>query len=234
MMLLRQKSIRNCLAIFRKQKMEILRSKKNLLLFFVFPVALMVMCTLDDNAVESLLLFTIMGDIMPPMISIASQVAEEREKGIIRGLIYIGVNSFEYLAGMMMCTAMFSFICSCLMCSVIENKLDIAISLEIMLIHLVAIMCSMVIGAIIGVLAKNQVAVSAMVVPISICILFLSMLGVSKEKVHIVSQYFYSQTTLDVMIKNSVDKKDILIFLMNIFILTVMFVLFYKRRRNEE
>ena len=233
-MLLMQKSIRNCLAIFHKQKIDIIRSKKNLLLFLVFPITLIVMCTLDDNAAESLLLFIIMGDVMPPMISIASQVAEEREKGIIRGLIYIGVTSVEYLVGMMLCTAMFSFICTCFMCSILENKLNISILPEIMFIHLAVIICSMVIGAIIGVLAKNQVAVSAMTVPISLCVLFVSILGNSKEKVHYVSQYFYSQIAIDLMIKNSVDKRNMLILLVNISILVIGFVFLYRKRRDEE
>lgn len=233
-MFLRQKSIRNCLAIFQKQKTDIIRNKKTLLLFFVFPITLIVMCTLDDSAAESFFLFVIMGDVMPPMISIASQVAEERERGIIRGLIYIGVNSIEYLAGMMLCTAMFSFICTCLMCSIIENKLNVSISLEIMFIHLVAIVCSMIIGAIIGILAKNQVAVSAMTVPISLSLLFMSILGMSKKKIYLISRYFYPQVATDVTIKNSIDMENIMILLVNITVLIFIFALLYQKRTNEE
>lgn len=56
----------------------------------------------------------------------------------------------------------------------------------------------------------------------------------TKEKVHFVSQYFYSQIAIDVTIENSIDKRNILMLLINVVILVNIFVLIYKKRRNEE
>lgn len=228
------KSIRTCLALFGKQKIEMMRNKKTWILFLVFPITLVVMSLMEDNAPTSLILFVVMASVMPPMIGIASQVAEEREKGIIRGLIYIGVNSFEYLGGMMLCIGLSSYICVCAMCMYLENKLSISMDGQIMIICLLAIVCSMIIGAIIGVLAKNQIAVSAMTVPVSLGVLFVSIVGISKKEIHSISKYLFSQIILDTFEKNAVSTSEMIIIISNVFILFLCFVFIYRKRRNEE
>lgn len=225
-------SLKRIITIFKKQKRELFRNPKMLLIFAMFPAVLLIITFVEKDS--SLYLFLIMGCVLPPMTCIASEIGEEREKGTLRGLVFAGLKSYEYLIGMMLCDGLFSILCVAAMGMILEGVLGIEVAGSVIVLSIVTIGCSMVIGAIIGVSSKNQVTVSAVTVPVSLFMLFSSIFGMANKSVHSVTQYLYSQAYLDMLVKNQCQWREIGIILLNILLVCIVFSVLYLKRKRED
>ena len=94
--------------MINKEKTDILRNKKMLIIMFIFPVIYLFITFAgiqefkgDGSA------FVLMHSIMVPIQIIASIVAEEKEKGTFKMLMMSGVRAFEYIIGIMVIVMMF-------------------------------------------------------------------------------------------------------------------------------
>ena len=80
------KKSKKVFAVTRMQKTEMFRNLKTIVVFCVFPVSLIIISFVEKS--ESLGFIMMMGCILPPMLTVASKIGEDRERGVLRGQQY--------------------------------------------------------------------------------------------------------------------------------------------------
>lgn len=183
------------LAVFRKQWCDTWKNKAILIQFFMFPVLTVIM----ENSVKMegmpkhffANLFAVMYVGMAPLTVMASIISEEKEKNTLRVLLQANVTSVEYLFGI----GSLVFL-GCMMGGVVfavTGGYRGESALCFLLLLAVGILVSMVIGAGIGTVSKNQMSATSITVPVMLLISFLPMLSMFNAQVEKVAKYTYSQ-----------------------------------------
>lgn len=227
------KNVKNFFTIFRKQRIDIFRNKKILLMFLIFPLmGLFYKIIASDGEQLSGMIFLVMNIIMPPITCMASTICEEREKGTLRCLIFSGVNPLEYFCGTGLCLGMFCFIGTCIVAMIYES----AGSNDGLILGIsgVAILGSMLVGAIIGLLAKNQVSVAPLAAPISLVLGMSAILGMTNDQMHSITQYIYTQAIIDIIIKGEITLKQVICIIVNFTIFFLLFIVMYMKKKRVD
>ena len=157
-----------CCSNFQKQIKDTFKNKEILIQFVMFPVLALIMEELIH--VEGLPrnyfvnMFSSMFVGMAPLVSIAAVISEEKEKNTLRVLMMSGVKPAEYLLGIgsyiwLACMAG-AFIMG--MTGKYKGR-EFAVFLMVMG---VGILASMLIGAAIGTLSRNQMMATSLMVPV--------------------------------------------------------------------
>lgn len=226
--------MRKIRAIFKKQQKETLKNKEVLIQFIMFPVLTIIM----QNAIKIpdmpenyfVLLFATMYIGMAPLTSIAAIISEEKEKNTLRVLTMSNVKSSEYLIGI----GFYVFII-CMIGSYVfgitgnysGKKLFFFLS-----IMGVGILTSLLIGATIGILCKNQMMATSITVPVMMIISFLPMISNFNQKIEKISRFTYSQQIN--YLTNSIGEfsnigESFLIITINIILVLCLFVFGYRK-----
>ena len=184
-------SLRVIRAMINKEKTDILRNKKMLIIMFIFPVIYLFITFAgiqefkgDGSA------FVLMHSIMVPIQIIASIVAEEKEKGTFKMLMMSGVRAFEYIIGIMVIVMMFLVFGMVIFDQTGATKNSD--TFEAVIVNMIAFILSMMIGFIIGVISDNQVSVGAVSLPVTLIIFFMPIVGMFNEKYEFLGKYLYS------------------------------------------
>lgn len=221
-------------AVLWKQLKDILKNKETLIQFIMFPVLTIVM----ENAIKIegmpehffANMFAAMYIGMAPLTSIAAIIAEEKEKNTLRVLQLSNVKAVEYLLGNTI------YIWSvCMLGSLVMGiaggyrGTDLAKFLVIMALgHL----CSIIVGASIGVISKSQMQATSLTVPVMLVFSFLPMLSMFNEGIGKVAKYVYSQQFY-LMINGVTDlqisAEAVAILLCNAVVIVSAFVLSYRK-----
>lgn len=185
----------NIAAVFWKQIKDTLKNKETLIQFVMFPVMAVIM----ENAIKVdglpsgyfANMFSAMYVGMAPLVSIAAVIAEEKEKNTLRVLVMSGVKPGEYLLGIG------SYIWfACMIGAVVLGMAgnyrggSFAIFLGIMA---VGILTSLLIGAAIGTLSRNQMMATSLSVPVMLVFAFLPMLASFNGTIKKVARFAYSE-----------------------------------------
>lgn len=221
-------------AILWKQCIDTLKNKTILIQFLMFPFMTVIM----ENAVEVpgmqehffANLFAIMYVGMAPLTSMGAIIAEEKEKNTLRVMQMCNVGALEYLLG----NAVY-ILAMCMIGSLVigfaggyqGTKLVI-----FMLIMLLGHCISVLLGAAIGVLSKNQMAATSVTVPVMMVLAFLPMLSMFNETIGKVAKYVFSGQ-LHLMV-NSIENmqlspENILIVSGNVVLVLAVFLMAYKK-----
>ena len=182
-------------AILWKQIKDTLKNKTILIQFVMFPVMTVIM----ENAIEMkdmpehffANLFAIMYVGMAPLTSVASIIAEEKEKNTLRVLQMSNVKGGEYLFGNLI-----YIFAMCMIGSLIiglAGGYEGKTLLTFMVIMAVGHLISAVLGAAIGVISKNQMSATSLTVPVMMVFSFLPMLSMFNETIAKVAKVVYSQ-----------------------------------------
>lgn len=226
-------SVKKIISIFLKEKIDIFRNKKMLMMFLIFPIIAIFYTNVDVGTDQlSGMVFMVMNVIMPPLTCISGTVSEEREKGTLRSLIFAGVKPYEYFIGIGICMGLFNFIGTCIIGMVYNNSSPDAGS--VLIVAMISIVCSMILGANIGISAKNQISASSMAAPISLALGMLALFGLGNDNIHKYTQYIYTQAVTDMILKNEVTIKGISVMIINAVILFGIFVAIYMRRYKAD
>lgn len=221
-------------AIFRKQIKDTLKNKEVLIQFIMFPVIATIMqnsIRIDDMPRNYfVILFATMYIGMSPLTSTASILAEEKEKNTLRVLLMSNVKASEYLLGV----GSYIFLI-CMLGSVIFAMVGQYRGIEFVLflgIMALGILISILIGAGIGTLSKNQMSATSITVIVMLIFSFLPMIAMFNEGVAKVSRFTFSQQLNDWLkeigtISIRVDTIGIL--LLNMIVALLIFVLGYRR-----
>ena len=187
--------MRNVAAIFQKQIKDTFKNKEILIQFVMFPVLALIMEELIH--VEGLPrnyfvnMFSSMFVGMAPLVSIAAVISEEKEKNTLRVLMMSGVKPAEYLLGRgsyiwLACMAG-AFIMG--MTGKYKGR-EFAVFLMVMG---VGILASMLIGAAIGTLSRNQMMATSLMVPVMLVFAFLPMLAGFNDSIKKIARFAYSE-----------------------------------------
>lgn len=229
--------IKHIAAVFWKQIKDTLKNKETLIQFVMFPVMAMIMekAIKVDGLPSGYFanMFSAMYVGMAPLVSVAAVIAEEKEKNTLRVLMMSGVKPVEYLLGVGS-YIWFACMAGALVLGMAGNYQgkDLAVFLGVMA---VGILTSLLIGAAIGTLSRNQMMATSLMVPVMLIFAFLPMLANFNETIKKAARFAYSQQvgvllgqigTLD---RFHVSFENTMVIGMNMIIALLVFRYAYKR-----
>ena len=228
--------MRNIGIIIKKQLRDTLKNKTVLIQFIMFPVMTLIM----EHAVSIpdmpefffTKLFSVMYIGMAPLTSVASIIAEEKEKNTLRVLTMANVKSWEYLAGVgvyvwTLCMAGAGVMATGL------PALDIPFYLCIMATGFII---SIAMGAAVGIFAPNQMVATSLFMPVMMVFSFAPMLAMFNDKIEKAARVFYTQqlrVLLGQMTFDGIKTETVLVIVLNALIALSIFFAAFKRKGLE-
>ena len=222
--------------VFLKQVKETLKNKAILIQFVMFPVLAVIMenSIKIDGMPEHFFakLFSVMFIGMAPLTCMSSVISEEKEKNTLRVLMMSNVKPVQYLLGIgsyiwIMCmagAAIFAVLCE-------YNGADLA---GFLLVMAVGIVLSILVGAIIGIISKNQMSATSVTVPVMMIFSFLPMLSMFNETIEKFAKITYSQQINMLLNSNFENVTDsIVVLAVNFILAIVLFFTAYQKNGME-
>lgn len=203
--------------------------------FIIFPAVALVMTELVSKSNEYIptnMFVTMMAAIFAGMAlitSTASIIAEDMERKSLRFLVMAGVKPQEYLLGV----GGFILLAGSVV-SVIFGLIGYFTWVELamfLLVMITGVAASVILGAIIGILSKNQQAATAISMPVAIVLGFSPMIANYNKTVEKIAGVFYTQQ-LNVIVNDFSANfpKAMLVIVLNMTVLLFFFVIAYKKR----
>lgn len=228
----------NFAAIFKKQLKDALKNKEVLIQFVMFPVLTVVM-TLGvklDGMPENFFisLFATMYICMAPLSSAAALIAEEKEKGTLRVLLMSGVKPQEFLTGIGGFIWAACMIGSAVICAL--GRYDVRSAVIFMAIMAVGILISLVIGGAIGLLSPSQTAAHSVSIPLMLVLSLLPMLSAFNNTIAKAAKMLFLEQIRQCFSHGrevGVSTEAITISAVNLIIAITVFVLAYRKNRQE-
>ena len=228
--------MRNCTVILKKQLKDILKNKATLIQFVMFPILTLVMenAVTIDGMPELFFtkLFSVMYIGMAPLTSTAAIIAEEKEKNTLRVLIMANVTPGQYLLGVGF------YVWS--VCMIGAAVMGMGFPADrfpfYMMIMAIGLMISVFAGACVGILAKNEMTATSLVVPVMMLFSFLPMLAMFNDKIEFISRIIYTrqlQLLLERMAFDGTKLADLFILSGNAILMLVIFILSFRQRGLE-
>lgn len=233
--------IRRMRAVFKKQVKDTLKNKRVLMQFILFPVlAIIIIKSISqNNAIDTskaiATLFATMFTGMVPLNTIASIIAEEKEKNTLRALMMSNVKPMEYLMGIGG-----NIFILCTLDSVIFGLLGgyIGINLfKFVIILIFGTIASLLLGISIGVFSNNQMSLVGTTVPIGLIFAYLPMLSEVNNHLKVVSQILYTQqlyNLLDNLNASNFTWDKFAIITANILVFLGIFIIAFRKRSLSE
>lgn len=222
--------------VFLKQVKETLKNKTILIQFVMFPLLTVIM----ENAVELgnmpehffAKLFAVMFVGMAPLTCMSAIISEEKEKNTLRVLMMSNVKPVQYLLGIgsyiwLMCMA------GAAVFAVLGEYKGAELA-EFMLVMAVGIILSILVGAIIGIISKNQMSATSVTVPVMMIFSFLPMLSMFNETIGKIAKFTYSQQ-ISILVNNNFDSitDSIIVLAVNFILAVLIFFSAYHKNGME-
>lgn len=228
--------MKHIITIMQKQMKDTLKNKTVLIQFIMFPLLGIIMTKsmqiegMPENFFVNL--FSTMYIGMAPLTSVSAIISEEKEKNTLRVLLMAKVSPMQYLIGI----GSYVFL-ACMFGSVIFSVLlqNVTTSHRIifLLIMALGIITSIMIGGVIGIISKNQMAATSVTVPVMMIFSFLPMLSIFNDKIAKIAQFTYSEQ-IRLLINSLQDSGD---YIKNITVIVVNIVIFclilYRQMRTS-
>lgn len=230
--------MKNIKAIFMKQILDTIKNKTVFIQFLMFPVMTIIM----ENAIKLedmpehffAKLFAVMFVGMPPLTCMSAIISEEKEKNTLRALMMSNVKPAQYIVSVgayifVMCmagTAVFAVL----------GEYKGAELARFVLIMVAGIILSEVIGAVIGIFSRNQMAATSLTLPIMMVFSFVPMLSMFNESVKKAAGVIYSQQISDLINgigESEISAKSVIVIAANFVVGVVLFALAYKKKGLE-
>ena len=187
--------MKNCTIIFRKQIKDTGKNVALLIQFVLFPLMAVIMenaIQLEDMPEHFFVgMFAVMHIGMAPLNVMTAIISEEKEKNTLRGLLFANIKPAEYLIGI----GGFVF-GACMVGAVVFDILGEYHGKDFMLFLLImaaGILVSMMIGAVIGIRSKSQIAATSVMTPVMMIFAFLPMLAMFNDTIAKIADVAYSQ-----------------------------------------
>jgi len=220
-------------AIFTKQAKDMVRNPMVLVMFLVFPAVALIMThlvSIDDLPAN--MFVTMMAAIFAGMglITSASDViAEDIERKSLRFLIIAGVKPHQYLIG----TGGFYLFAGTVASVIFALIGDFTVTetMKFLAVMISGVAASILLGAVIGMLSQNRQAATAMGTPVAVLVGFTPMIATFNEAVAKVAGVLYTQQINVIVNDFSVSLfRPLLVIMSNIAVLTVLFILAYRKK----
>lgn len=230
--------MKNVLAIFLKQLKDTFKNKSVLIQFLMFPAMTLLMehTVKLENMPEHFFarLFAVMFVGMAPLTSTSAIIAEEKEQNTLRALMMSNVTPIQYLLGVGSYVWLF-----CMAGSVafgLCSEYSIKEFVLFFVIMAAGLLLSILLGAIIGIYSKNQMAATSLAVPVMMVCSFLPMLAMFNETIEKVAKFTYSQQIfllINGIGTTGVQIENLLIITFNTVLAIGIFLMIYKKKQFE-
>lgn len=227
--------MRSIKAVFIKHALDIFKNRVVLIQFAVFPIIAFAMTELvakSDDTIPDSMFITMFASIFAGMIMLtttADVIAEDKEHKSLRFLIMAGVKPYQYLIGMggvLLSASLLVSLVFALMGGFIGQGF-----LLFLLVMFSGSTASMLLGATIGILSRNQQAAIAISMPVAMVIGFCPIFTMFNETARIIFSIFYTQQMSVVVSDLSAGiVSPFIIILSNIAVLTIFFTVVYKKK----
>lgn len=228
--------MRNSIIIIKKQLKDTLKNKTVLIQFILFPFMTLVMeHAIKVEGMPELYftkLFSIMYIGMAPITAVASIISEEKEKNTLRVLTMANVKPWEYLMGV----GIYVWIICMTGAGVIATGLrkdDIPFYLLVMA---AGFAISILSGACIGIISKNQMSATSLVMPTMMIFAFCPMLAMFNTSIEKVARYSYTQqlkVIMDNMKLAGIKTEGICILAVNTLFMVILFLIAFRKKGLE-
>ncbi len=232
-------SLRKVKAIVFKQLQVSIKNLNILSLILFTPLFCLLMVLFLPFKVESPKIFVLaLGSIMNIMMAGSMMVcyvmAEDKEKNTLRLLMTSTVTPMEYLLG----TGFASFIATML----ISLLLIVITGAKVGILGYIAItaftgIIGIVVGAVIGILSKDQLSASMIGVPFLMLFLLLPILASFNKGVMAISNFVFSQqlySNVTMSPDNSITLTSAIILTLNLVVAIGLFVFIYQKRKLDK
>lgn len=230
--------MRNVSAVLLKQMKETLKNKTILIQFLMFPVMTIIMETaikMEDMPEHYFVkIFSVMFVGMAPLSCLSAIISEEREKDTLRALMMSNVKAYEYLLGVgiyVWCMCMVGALVFAV-CGEYSGKEF----LVFMLIMAFGILVSGLIGAVIGIISKNQMSATSVTVPVMMVFAFLPMIAMFNASFEKIARVTYSQQ-MTILINGigstAIKAESVIVIAVNFVIAAVLFAVVFKKKGLE-
>lgn len=224
-------------AISKKQGKDTLKNKSVFLPFLIFPVMAIVMEQvvkvpgMPENYFVTL--FAVMYLGMAPLASMAALLAEEKETYTLRMLRLAGVKPAEYLLGaggflFLFCLAGF------LIFGAVSTWRGRGLWAFLGLMT-IGVLISLLVGATIGILSKNQPAANAASMPVMMIVSFLPMLSMFNDTIKSLGRIFYTCQLHRLLMQSAspgVDVEALSVIFGNFLFFILLFGIVYRRKNG--
>lgn len=226
-------------AIFKKTYKDMIRNKRQLLFFLMFPITTYIFyySIPEDNQVFPIVFLPV--NILFCSLNIMSSIiAEEKEKGTLRSLIFANVKPIEYFLG----NGLFVLIATIISSSLFLPVIDIS-GINYLYYYLfvtLSSICSMILGATIGIIVKNQMSANGVCAPITIILGMLPTFGAMNKNFYDISQILYTTKFANTVaeITNKLDVtinfEIIITYIINFIACLLIFSITYKRKKLDD
>lgn len=227
--------MRSVAAIFIKQSQDVFRNMGVLVQFFVFPGMAFIMTwvlNIQMDGISDTFFISIFASMFVGMTIIsatATTIAEDREKKSLRFLLMAGVKSYQYLIGIGGVFILFALVANVFFVIMIPGLLILE-RLVMLFSLLLGVIASVLIGAIIGMVSKNEQSAISIGSAVGMVLGFGPLLATFSEGIKNCLCFFYSMNFVfdDFRMVNIVVR--LIIILVNIFILVLIFAWLYRKR----
>ena len=228
--------MRSIKAIFVKQAKDMLKNPMVLVMFIIFPAVAFIMTVFvpieANDFISENLFVTMMAAIFAGMgliTAAADVIAEDIERKSLRFLIIAGVKPHQYLLG----TGGF-FLFAGAVTSVIFALIGGFTGMEFikfMIIMVTGTATSILLGTVIGMLAKNRQAATSLGMPVAVVAGFTPMLANFNETIETIAGVLYTQQINVIVNDFSLSLwRPLFVIFSNIAVLTALFVIAYRRK----
>lgn len=228
-------------AISKKTIKNYVRDKRSLLFFLMFPAMTYLFYYLipaGDDTKMFPIVFLPVNILFCSLQTMGAIIAEEKEKGTLRSLMYSNVKPIEYFLG----NALIVWLLTCLSCSLFLPLINLSgiYYFYFYLFVTLSSICSMVLGGVVGILSKNQMSCNAMCAPITIILGMLPTFGAMSASLGKVTKYLYTSKFADTIaevVSGSdviINFKIFLVYFVNFIVCLVIFYFVYKNNRLED
>jgi len=226
--------INRILAVFKKTCLDVSKNKKEMFLYFIFPLMTYIFYFMMPEAKEMFsTLYVPMHILMVSTSMMAGIIAEEKDKGTLRSLILANVKPLEYFIGIGSFIILSTLISSLLFLPVLT--LTGMMYVRFILIVFLGSLCSVTLGATIGIIAENQMAANTLVSPVAIVLGMLPMFSQFNDIIKKVVAVLYTQVLSDVLssLDNPIKIKYFIFISINFAVCISIFNYVYKKRRID-
>ena len=169
-------SFRKVKAIFVKEVKDSLKNNRIVFLFLLFPAfAYLITFLLGKKLDTDPITFVEMHISMIPLMITASLIAEEKDKHTLKVLMLSNVKPIEFLLGVLSFVFLLNVVTTCLFIPLLKFKM--VELFNFLVVISLGIICSTILGAIIGITARTGSNVAATSTPITLLFALVPLLA---------------------------------------------------------
>ncbi len=228
--------MKNVWIIIKKQLKDTLKNRTVLIQFILFPIMTLIMenAIYIDEMPELFFtkLFSVMYVGMAPLTATASIISEEKEKNTLRVLTMANVKPWQYLLGTGVYVWTICMAGACIMATGFPNS-DIP---PYLLIVGLGFALSVMVGACIGICAKNQMIATSLIMPMMMVLSFTPMLAMFNDTIEKIAKFIYTQQIrilLEGMTCRAAGTEGAVILGVNALLASMLFFTAFKRKGLE-